>query len=80
MISAVLTPPPTPELALTSNGYPHLRRLRVTLTEHEFVITGSVPTYYHKQLAQEAVRGLIGRRRLINRVIVPDPTVVAVAG
>ena len=77
MISTVLVPPPTAESVLASNKNPHLRRLRVILTEHDFVITGTVPSYYHKQLAQEAVRELVGRRRLVNRVIVPGPVPVA---
>jgi hypothetical protein len=32
------------------------------------VITGRVPSFYFKQLAQEAIRPALGRRRLCNRV------------
>jgi hypothetical protein len=57
-----------PEHVLSASPLPHLRRLRVTTNEHEVVITGRVPSYYLKQLAQEAVRAAVGRRRLLNRV------------
>ncbi len=72
MTTAVLTPPsaqsPCPAATLSASPIPQLRRLRVTASDHEVVITGHVPSYYLKQLAQEAVRGAVGRRRLVNRV------------
>lgn len=71
MSAAVLTLPPTPDEVLATSPMPHLRRLRVSITDQEVVITGSVPSYYLKQMAQEAVRNVIGCRRLINRVVVP---------
>jgi hypothetical protein len=40
------------------------------MSESEVVITGQVPSYYLKQLAQESVRPTLGRRRLRNRVVV----------
>ena len=60
--------PPEPADALTCSPLPHLRRLVVTVSEAEVVITGQVPSYYLKQLAQEAVRPSLGRRRLRNHV------------
>ena len=42
--------------------------LVVVATDSEVVITGQVSSYYLKQLAQEAVRPSLGRRRLLNRV------------
>lgn len=60
--------PPNPTDALSHNPLPQLRRLVVTETEAEVVITGRVGTFYLKQLAQEAVRPALGRRRLVNRV------------
>jgi hypothetical protein len=66
-VSSVLSPP-EPAEALTSSPLPQLRRLVVTATEAEVVITGRVSSYYLKQLAQEAVRPALGRRRLLNRV------------
>ena len=65
--SSVLSPPEPAEV-LTSSPLPQLRRLVVTVSEGEVVITGQVPSYYLKQLAQEAIRPALGRRRLLNRV------------
>ncbi len=70
MSSATLLSPPRPCDILTSSPLPHLRRLVVTMSESEVVITGQVPSYYLKQLAQESVRPTLGRRRLRNRVVV----------
>jgi len=64
--SPVLSPEPAE--ALTCSPLPQLRRLVVTVSEVEVVITGRVPSYYFKQLAQEAVRPSLGQRRLRNRV------------
>jgi hypothetical protein len=65
--SSVLAPPEPAEV-LTSSPLPQLRRLIVTVSEGEVVITGRVPSFYLKQLAQEAIRPALGRRRLLNRV------------
>lgn len=67
MSSAVLAES-CPEQALSVSPIPHLRRLRVQASENEVVITGRVPSFYLKQLAQETVRGAVGPRRLLNRV------------
>ena len=53
---------------LTTSPLPHLRRLCVTVNEAEVVITGRVPSFYLKQLAQETIRPSIGPRRILNRV------------
>lgn len=70
MSAAVLPPPLCPERALSSSPLPELRRLVVTATDDEVVITGRVSSYYLKQLAQESVRGAVAGRRLLNRVAV----------
>ncbi|HEX4608340.1 MAG TPA: BON domain-containing protein [Urbifossiella sp.] len=57
-----------PADALTTSPHTHLRQLVVTVSEAEVVITGRVPSYYLKQMAQEAVRPSLGLRRLRNRV------------
>ena len=62
--SSVLSQPEPTEV-LTSSPLPQLRRLVVTVSEGEVVITGRVPSYYFKQLAQEAIRPSLGRRRLL---------------
>jgi hypothetical protein len=60
--------PAEPSDVLTSSPLPQLRRLVVTTNEREVIITGRVPSYYFKQLAQETLRPTLGRRRLRNRV------------
>ncbi len=56
--------------ALEQSQQPLLRRLEVLETEKEIVISGTVPSYYLKQLAQEVVRPVLGDRRLRNRICV----------
>ena len=53
---------------LTASPLPQLRRLVVTVSELEVVITGRVPSFYFKQLAQETLKPSIGPRRILNRV------------
>jgi hypothetical protein len=45
-----------------------LHGLRVEETETEVIVTGSVSSYYLKQLAQEALIPLLRSRTLLNRV------------
>jgi osmotically-inducible protein OsmY len=54
-------------------GYPALQH--VSCEYHDGVLTlgGRLPTYYLKQVAQEAVAGTEGVRRLDNRIEVPVP-------
>jgi hypothetical protein len=56
--------------ALDQSPQPLLRRLAVEENDHEVVISGTVPSYYLKQLAQETIRPHIGVRRLRNRLTV----------
>jgi hypothetical protein len=55
---------------LQQSPIPDLRRLNVEESEFEVVLTGSVGSYYLKQLAQETIRPVLGQRRLRNRVMV----------
>jgi hypothetical protein len=55
-------------LALRQSPIPALRRLAGEETATPVVITGSVPTYYCKQMAQEAIRPLLAGRALVNAV------------
>jgi hypothetical protein len=55
---------------LRQSPQPLLRRLKVEETGQEVVLTGTLPTYFLKQLAQETVRPLLGHRRLLNRIVV----------
>jgi hypothetical protein len=57
-----------PTDVLTTSPLPQLRRLVVTATPGEVIITGRVSSYYLKQLAQEALRPTLGDRRLLNLV------------
>jgi hypothetical protein len=62
--------PSRAELALRQSPIPALRRLSVQVTDSTIVITGTVPSYYLKQLAQETLMSLRGARKLENRVLV----------
>ena len=72
MNSATLVYPETSSVAFTlrQSPLPDLRRLHVEEDESEVVITGVVASYYLKQLAQEAIRPILGIRALRNRVTV----------
>ncbi len=69
-MSAMIDPPTSFEPAdiLTASPHTHLRRLVVTTSDGEVVISGRVPSYYLKQMAQEAIRACLGPRRLRNEV------------
>jgi len=58
------------ELWLRVARHPALRHLRVEGSDERFVIPGTVTCYYHKQLAQEALRPLRGDLQLANQVTV----------
>jgi len=57
-------------LALRESPIPALRRLSLEENDGAVMITGNVPSYYLKQLAQEAVIPLLGGRELRNQVTV----------
>lgn len=59
--------------ALRQSPIPALRQLCVEESETEIVISGCVSSYYLKQLAQETVMAVRGRRELVNRVTVVRP-------
>ena len=67
MSTASLIRPMAAEV-LGQSSQPLLRRLDVEETDNEVIISGTLPSYYLKQLAQETVRPLLGRRRLLNRI------------
>ncbi len=56
--------------ALRQSPIPALRKLSLDETDAAVVISGSVPSYYLKQMAQEAVIPLLDGRELHNRVTV----------
>jgi hypothetical protein len=55
---------------LRQSRIPALRRLDALETAGELVLTGSVASYYLKQLAQECVMPVLGVRQLRNLVVV----------
>ena len=56
--------------ALSARGVPALRRVRVVETDTSVELLGTVPSFYVKQLAQEAVLPLLRGRKLLNRLAV----------
>jgi hypothetical protein len=50
------------------NTHPALRHLKVDGSEDALVISGTVTCYYHKQLAQEALRQFRENHLLVNHV------------
>jgi hypothetical protein len=62
---------------LRHSPIPALRRLALEESESAVVIRGTVPSYYLKQMAQEAVMPVLRGRVLLNRVAVvrnlPEP-------
>ncbi len=54
--------------ALAHSPLGYLRRLVVIENDAEVVITGTVSSYYLKQMAQETIRYAVGQRRLLNHV------------
>jgi hypothetical protein len=60
-------------LALRQSPIPALRKLRVEETEASVSLSGSVASYYLKQMAQETVMPYLDGRSLVNRVSVVRP-------
>jgi hypothetical protein len=56
------------EKALRHSPIPALRQLEVEETDAGVVLSGTVTSFYLKQLAQETVLPLVGQRGLVNRV------------
>jgi hypothetical protein len=56
--------------ALLHSPIPALRKLHVEEKDGEVVLTGSVSSYYLKQLAQETVMPVLDNRELVNQVVV----------
>ena len=53
---------------LAENSVRELRTLRVDRSANDLQLTGRVRSFYHKQLAQEAVRQVAGGMQVVNRV------------
>ena len=59
--------------ALLHSPIPALRRLQVEESEQVLVLSGSVASYYLKQLAQETILPYLERRNLLNQITVVRP-------
>lgn len=58
------------QTTLRSSPIHALREIRVEREGERLVLSGSVATFYLKQLAQEAIRGLAPGLRLVNEIYV----------
>ena len=58
------------EEALNCSGVPALKLVAVLQVENRVILSGRLPSYYLKQLAQEAVIPHLGQRVLENRITV----------
>lgn len=54
--------------ALCDSSILDLRDLRVEVTEESLIISGSVSSFYHKQVAQETVRAVVDEIVVINSI------------
>lgn len=64
------TAQPMAQDALTASPIYELRDLQVEATDDGLLISGTVDSFYHKQLAQEAVRAAVGQVPMVNRILV----------
>jgi osmotically-inducible protein OsmY len=62
------------ESELRRNGYVALKNIACECREGVLTLTGCLPTYYLKQMAQEAVAHLDGVGRIDNRIEVVSPS------
>jgi osmotically-inducible protein OsmY len=53
---------------LHASPYLLLRKVTCNCDEGLLVLTGSVPTYFHKQLAQQSVFGIKGVKQVVNQI------------
>jgi osmotically-inducible protein OsmY len=53
---------------LAKSSVRELRQIRVDGIANELQLSGSVRSFYHKQLAQETVRSVAAGMQLVNRV------------
>lgn len=57
---------------LSQSRYPQVREIEVSLTSKGVVLTGTVSSFYMKQMAQETLRSLNGYHRICNDLKVTD--------
>jgi hypothetical protein len=59
---------PIARAVLAEHSIAALRTLKVSESRQSVILTGQVNSYYHKQLAQEAVRPAARGRQIDNRI------------
>jgi hypothetical protein len=59
---------PRAQAALANSPFYELHELRVEAHEEALMISGSVTSFYHKQLAQEVVRSVCKEIAVINSI------------
>jgi hypothetical protein len=59
---------PRAQAALVSSPFYELRNLQVEWRDDALLLSGSVSSYYHKQLAQEVVRSVCRDTKVINSI------------
>jgi len=57
---------------LSQSRYPQVREVDISLTSKGVVLTGTVSSFYMKQMAQETLRSLNGDHRICNELKVAD--------
>lgn len=55
-------------LTLTRDPYVGGRPVKFELIDHDVLLTGSVRSYFQKQMAQESLRGIEGLGRVVNQL------------
>ncbi len=58
---------------LQRSPYPSIRNVLCRCDEGVLLLYGTLPTYYHKQVAQESVACLDGVAQVVNDIVVADP-------
>ena len=58
------------QTALTSSPIYALQQIMVSHEGDQLLLSGRVSTYYHKQLAQEAVRAVVEHVHVVNSITV----------
>ncbi len=64
---------------LARSGYPSLNSIECSVEEDTITLRGRVGSYYHKQLAQEALRTLDHVQRVVNKIEVAERSLVSAA-
>ena len=62
--------------AIQSNPFVGRRKLRFETDQGRVILRGEVDSFFQKQMAQEALRGLDGVKAIENRLVVNAPDLV----